>query len=130
MYPLTITTCDGKYTVGTFDGTATTKIDISRSDLAYPDGNCRHQEKSKAGTDWVKVMDLTANSTYQRVNILFNVQSRNNSCLLNVSLYTTADTKLILHTLGYVPIAGAANIIDRLVAGFTSNTTGNTFQMW
>ena len=92
-----------------------------------------YQEKSTANVMYYQLGSIKCTHTYQRVNETYLCVSRQNACIMNLSMYSNNDTIFTNPTVSYTfltPNAKAA-FYDIFYAGLDKKATaGNTFSIW
>lgn len=101
------------------------------SSHSHDTGICTIQEKSNAGTRYVKIAELVCNRTYHRLNQQLIFTSRERAVLLNVRAASGNDT-IFTASIDYVPISeNSHNIINNLYAGLVNiSSTQNRIEIW
>jgi hypothetical protein len=92
-----------------------------------------YQEKSTANVMYYQLGSIKCTHAYQRVNETYLCVSRQNACIMNLSMYSNNDTIFTNPTVSYTfltPNAKAA-FYDIFYAGLDKKATaGNTFSIW
>ena len=114
----------GKVLKDLIDGKASSKH-------SHDTGICTIQEKSNAGTRYVKIAELVCNHTYHRLNQQLIFASRERAVLLNV-MATSRNNTIFTASIDYVPISeNSHNIINNLYAGLVNiSSTQNRIEIW
>ena len=101
------------------------------SNHSHDTGICTIQEKSNAGTRYVKIAELVCNRTYHRLNQQLIFASRERAVLLNVRAISGNNT-IFTASIDYVPISeNSHNIINNLYAGLVNiSSTQNRIEIW
>lgn len=92
-----------------------------------------YQEKSTDGTMYYQLGSIKCTSSYQRVNETYLCVSRQNACIMNLSVYSSNDTIFINPTVSYTFLTPNAKVAfcDIFYAGLDKKATaGNTFSIW
>lgn len=101
------------------------------SNHSHDTGICTIQEKSNAGTRYVKIAELVCNRTYHRLNQQLIFASRERAVLLNVKAISGNNT-IFTASIDYVPISENSHlIINNLYAGLVNiSSTQNRIEIW
>ena len=89
-------------------------------------------ENSNKNTRYVKLLDVTCNATWRRINQQFIVALRHASFLLNIHIASTESMKFSTNDISYIPLSSNNNIeITRFLAGIVHvDSTKDRFELW
>ena len=91
-----------------------------------------YAEKNTANIMYYKLGSVTCNSTYERINETYLCVSRQNACIMNLSVYSGNSKIFVAPTVSYTFLTQNAKsaFYDIFYAGLDKKTEGNTFSIW
>lgn len=132
-YALTLTSSNHFKSIQ-YDGSSAQTFMIS-SDLLYGVSDnpiASASENTNKNTRYVKLLDVTCNATWRRINQQFIVALRHASFLLNIHIASTESMKFSTNDISYIPLSSNNNIeITRFLAGIVHvDSTKDRFELW
>ena len=132
-YALTLTSSNHFKSIQ-YDGSSAQTFMIS-SDLLYGVSDnpiASASENSNKNTRYVKLLDVTCNAAWRRINQQFIVALRHASFLLNIHIASTESMKFSTNDISYIPLSANNNIeITRFLAGIVHvDSTKDRFELW
>lgn len=132
-YALTLTSSNHFKSIQ-YDGSSAQTFMIS-SDLLYGASDnpiASASENSNKNTRYVKLLDVTCNAVWRRINQQFIVALRHASFLLNIHIASTESMKFSTNDISYIPLSSNNNIeITRFLAGIVHvDSTKDRFELW
>lgn len=132
-YALTLTSSNHFKSIQ-YDGSSAQTFMIS-SDLLYGVSDnpiSSASENTNKNTRYVKLLDVTCNATWRRINQQFIVALRHASFLLNIHIASTDSMKFSTNDISYIPLSSNNNIeITRFLAGIVHvDSTKDRFELW
>ena len=92
-----------------------------------------YKEKSTANTMYYELGSIKCTSSYQRINETYLCVSRQNACIMNLSVYSNDNTVFVDPTVSYTFLTPNAKgaFYNIFYAGLDKQgTAGNTFSIW
>lgn len=132
-YALTLTSSNRSKSIQ-YDGSSAQTFMLT-SDLLYgvsDDAIAHVTENSNKNTRYVKLLDVTCDTSWRRINQQFIVALRHASFLLNIHIASTENMKFSQYDISYIPISSNNNIeITRFLAGIVHvDSLKDRFELW